>query len=105
MQQRKEALGSLWMHRMPTYRARIQQICAAALRLPVSAQPFRCVLQLLHITRSPCMIHANTEYSAATVPVFKRPQGLQTCWCAVPGTCRTSANALMHSVWHLWQAN
>ena len=41
MQQRKEALGGLWMHRMPTYRARIQQICAAALRLPVSPQPFR----------------------------------------------------------------
>eukprot|EP00891_Asterochloris_glomerata_P007897 jgi/Astpho2/7897/fgenesh1_pg.00118_%23_12_t len=41
VQQRKEALGSLWMHRMPTYRARIQQICAAALQLPVSVQPFR----------------------------------------------------------------
>lgn len=61
VQQRKEALGSLWMHRMPTYRARIQQICAAALQLPVSAQPFRWVLQLFHIDSSSCMTHAKSE--------------------------------------------
>ena len=27
VQQRREQLGRLWMHRMPTYRARFQQIC------------------------------------------------------------------------------
>ena len=33
--QRKEQLGRLWMHRMPTYRARFQQIFFAALGLPL----------------------------------------------------------------------
>ena len=35
--QRKEQLGRLWMHRMPTYRARIQQIFFAAQGLPLPA--------------------------------------------------------------------
>ena len=35
VQQRREQLGRLWMHRMPTYRARFQQILFAALGLPL----------------------------------------------------------------------
>lgn len=35
VQRRKELLGRLWMHRMPTYRARMQQILYAALDLTV----------------------------------------------------------------------
>ena len=35
--QRKEQLGRLWMHRMPTYRARIQQIFFLAQGLPLPA--------------------------------------------------------------------
>ena len=37
VQQRREQLGRLWMHRMPTYRARFQQILFAALGLPLPA--------------------------------------------------------------------
>ncbi|KAL0028002.1 hypothetical protein WJX79_009904 [Trebouxia sp. C0005] len=35
VQQRREQLGRLWMHRMPTYRARFHQIFYAALSLPL----------------------------------------------------------------------
>ncbi len=35
VQLRREQLGRLWMHRMPTYRARFQQIFHAALSLPL----------------------------------------------------------------------
>ena len=39
VQQRREQLGRLWMHRMPTYRARFHQICYAALSLPLPHLP------------------------------------------------------------------
>ncbi len=35
VQQRREQLGRLWMHRMPTYRARFHQIFYAAVSLPL----------------------------------------------------------------------
>lgn len=39
VQQRREQLGRLWMHRMPTYRARFHQIFYAALSLPLPHLP------------------------------------------------------------------
>ncbi|DBA88587.1 TPA: hypothetical protein ACH3X1_004236 [Trebouxia sp. C0004] len=39
VQQRREQLGRLWMHRMPTYRARFHQILYAALSLPLPHLP------------------------------------------------------------------
>lgn len=85
VQRRKELLGRLWMHRMPTYRARIQQILYAALGqdIPEASMGWDPVI---HPIPASAQTHSPVQLARRPVAPKLEVMRAETSTCALLGS-------------------